>query len=114
LASAKGISLLFEPSEFQAPIIPVLVYDTSALVRQQLFITLGHLICQWSPRDRYQYSERILPIILCGVFDELPDVQATCNLALTDVACSCTQDLYESQVLEKIPEEETEAKELGK
>ncbi|KAG1469096.1 hypothetical protein G6F56_003456 [Rhizopus delemar] len=113
LASAKGLNLLFEFSETQAPVVPGLVYDTSALVRQQLFTTLGHLLCQWSPRDRYQYGERILPIVLSGVFDELPDVQMTCESTLVKVAHSCVYDLYESRILEKIPENELERKELG-
>ncbi|KAG0793123.1 hypothetical protein G6F16_005265 [Rhizopus arrhizus] len=113
MASAKGLPLLFESDEAHQGVVPALIYDTSPLVRQQLFTSLGHLLCQWSPRDRYQYGERILPIILSGVFDELPAVQSTCDSTLTEVADSCVHDLYEAQILESIPEDEKEKKNLG-
>ncbi|EIE92231.1 hypothetical protein RO3G_17038 [Rhizopus delemar RA 99-880] len=114
MASAKGLPLLFESDESHQGIVPALIYDASPLVRQQLFTSLGYLLCQWNPRDRYQYGERILPIILSGVFDELPAVQSTCDSTLTEVANSCVHDLYEAQILESIPEDEKEKKNLGR
>ncbi|KAI7906992.1 armadillo-type protein [Cokeromyces recurvatus] len=108
MASPKGLHSLFEYNEKldKQPIIPGLIYDTSAFVRDNLFTVLGNLLCQWPPRERYQYGEMILPIILSGTFDELPTVQTTCQTSLSKVAKSCTQDLYDAGILQEIPTDE--------
>ncbi|KAK4519466.1 uncharacterized protein ATC70_009702 [Mucor velutinosus] len=104
-ASPKGLHLLFEYNEQldRQPVIPSLIYDNSALVRDNLFIVLGSLLCSWNPRDRYQYGERILPIILSGTLDDLPSVRSTCKASLSDVGRSCTQDLLDADIIKEIP-----------
>lgn len=107
MASPKGLHLLFEFEETlnRQPIIPALVYDASALVRDTLFTVLGKLLCQWSPRERYQYGDRLLPIILAGTFDELPSIQTTCKSSLSRVGQSCTTDLLEADIIQTIPDD---------
>ncbi|KAL9550267.1 hypothetical protein PS6_005649 [Mucor atramentarius] len=104
-ASPKGLHLLFEYNEQldRQPVVPSLIYDNSALVRDNLFIVLGSLLCSWSPRDRYQYGERILPIILSGTLDDLPSVQSTCKASLSNVGRICTQDLLDADIIKEMP-----------
>lgn len=115
-ASPKGLHLLFEYNEKldRQPIVPSLIYDNSALVRDNLFIVLGSLLCNWNPRDRYQYGERILPIILSGTLDDLPSVQTACISSLSRVGKSCTQDLFDADIIKEIPTDEKEAVTIGK
>ena len=51
IATAKGLHLLFEYEATldRQPIVPALMYDASALVRDTLFSVLGKLLCDWSP-----------------------------------------------------------------
>ncbi|KAI8978397.1 hypothetical protein BDB01DRAFT_726215 [Pilobolus umbonatus] len=116
MASPKGLHVLFEYDEEldRQPVVPALVYDTSALVRDQLFIGLGNLLCHWPAYARYQYGDRILPIILAGTFDELPSVQETCKTSLFKVASSCTQDLLDAGIITTIPEDNQEKEKTGK
>ncbi|KAI8078440.1 hypothetical protein BDF21DRAFT_341136 [Thamnidium elegans] len=116
LASAKGLHLLFEYEQVfdRQPIVPALIYDHSPLVRDHLFKALANLLCQWTPRDRYQYGERILPIILSGLFDELPSVQVTCKFSLNQVGQSCTRDLFEADIIHEIPTDDKVSETIGK
>ncbi|KAI9267299.1 hypothetical protein EDC94DRAFT_515524 [Helicostylum pulchrum] len=116
LASAKGMHLLFEYEQVldRQPIVPALIYDHSPLVRDHLFKALANLLCQWDPRDRYQYGERILPIILSGLFDELPSVQVTCKSSLNQVAQSCTRDLFEADIIHEVPTDDKLSETIGK
>ncbi|KAI8377335.1 hypothetical protein BD560DRAFT_54516 [Blakeslea trispora] len=116
VASPKGLHLLFEYDSVldRQPIIPSLVYDTSALVLDNLFSMLGKLLCEWDPRSRYQYGELILPVILSGTLNELPTVQATCKASLFKVGLSCTGDLVDAGVLDVFPTDEKEAEKIGK
>ncbi|KAI8880561.1 hypothetical protein K501DRAFT_224544 [Backusella circina FSU 941] len=115
LASPKGLHLLFEYDEShdRQAIIPSLVFDTSALVRDHLFKMMGRLMCQWEPRERYQNGDRVLPILFSGVFDELPSVQSTCRDSLDYVGSICAQDLYEAGVISHIPSNQQEKETLG-
>lgn len=113
VASPKGLHLLFEESPERQPIVPALVYDTSPLVRDHLFSSLGKLLCNWNPRDRYQYGERILPIILQGTFDELPSVQVTCKSSLSQVGQSCARDLFEADIIHEMPTDPTLSETIG-
>ncbi|KAI9362679.1 hypothetical protein BD770DRAFT_315954 [Pilaira anomala] len=113
LASPKGLHLLFEHVLEREPVVPALIYDHSPLVRDHLFKGLGKLLCDWEPRDRYQYGERILPIILCGVFDELPSVQVTCKSSLNQVGQSCTRDLFEADIIQEIPSDTKVSETIG-
>lgn len=113
LASPKGLHLLFEESSERQPIVPALVYDASPLVRDHLFLSLGKLLCDWSPRDRYQYGERILPIILQGTFDELPSVQVTCKSSLSGVGQSCARDLFEADIIHEMPTDQALSETIG-
>lgn len=114
IASPKGLHLLFEETLERQPIVPALIYDPSALVRDHLFSVLGKLLCHWSPRDRYQYGERILPIILSGTFDELPSVQVTCKSSLSQVGQSCTRDLFEADIIHDLPTDDKLSETIGK
>lgn len=116
LASAKGLHLLFEYEQVfdRQPVVPALIYDHSPLVRDHLFKALAGLLCQWAPRDRYQYGERVLPIILSGLFDELPSVQVTCKSSLSQVGQSCTRDLFEADIIHEIPTDDTVSETIGK
>ncbi|CEP07461.1 hypothetical protein [Parasitella parasitica] len=116
IASPKGLHLLFEHDEKfdKQPIIPALIYDNSALVRDNLFFVLGHLLCSWGPRDRYQYGKHFLPIILSGSLDDLPSIQTTCISSLSQVGKSCTQDLFDADIIKKIPADEQQAVNIGK
>lgn len=116
IASPKGLHLLFEYEEKmdRQPIVPTLIYDASAFVRDSLFTTLGKLLCSWSPRHRYQYGEKIVPIILAGTFDELPSVQSTCLSSLTKVGSSCTRDMFDAGLIQAIPTDTKEAEIMGK
>ncbi|KAI9486569.1 MAG: hypothetical protein EXX96DRAFT_462907, partial [Benjaminiella poitrasii] len=116
MASPRGLHSLFEYNEKldKQPIIPGLIYDTSALVRDNLFTVLGNLLCQWPPRERYQYGEMLLPIILSGTLDELPSVQVTCQSSLSKVGKSCTQDLYDAEILQEMPTDEKLVETIGK
>jgi hypothetical protein len=116
MASPKGLHLLFEYEEKldRQPIVPTLVYDTSAFVRDNLFTVLANLLCSWSPRYRYQYGEKILPVILAGTFDELPSVQSTCLSSLTKVGSSCTRDLFDAGIIHEIPTDTKETEVIGK
>lgn len=115
MASPKGLHRLFEFEETmnRQPIIPSLVYDPSALVRDTLFTVLGRLLCQWLPRERYQYGDRLLPIILSGTFDELPSIQTTCTSSLQQVGQSCTQDLLEAGIIESMPDNNKDSETMG-
>ncbi|KAI8075418.1 uncharacterized protein B0P05DRAFT_151970 [Gilbertella persicaria] len=115
MASPKGLHLLFEYDQVldRQPIVPGLIYDTSALVRDHLFIVLGKLLCEWNPRDRYQYGELVLPIILSGTLDDLPSVQITCKSSMSKVGLSCTQDLVGAGILDTFPADEKEAEIIG-
>lgn len=115
-ASPKGLHLLFEYDEKsdRQPVVPSLIYDNSALVRDNLFIVIGNLLCNWNPRDRYQYGERILPIILSGTLDDLPSVQFTCISSLSKVGKSCTQDLFDADIIKEIPTDEKQQVTIGK
>ena len=66
------------------------------------------------PRDRYQYGDRILPIILSGTFDELPSIQLTCKTSLNKVGHGCTQDLLQAGIISSIPTDDKEAETMGK
>lgn len=112
VASPKGLHLLFEEGERQ-PIVPGLVHDSSPLVRDHLFSVLGKLLCDWAPRDRYQYGERILPIILSGTFDELPSVQVTCKSSISQVGLSCTRDLFEADIIHELPTDDKLSEIIG-
>lgn len=116
LASPKGLHLLFEYEQVfdRQPIVPALIYDHSPLVRDHLFKVLGNLLCHWAPRDRYQYGERILPIILSGTFDELPSVQVTCKSSLNLVGQSCTRDLFEADILHEMPTDDKLSETIGR
>lgn len=115
-ASPKGLHLLFEYNEQldRQPVVPSLIYDNSALVRENLFIVLGSLLCSWSPRDRYQYGERILPIILSGTLDDLPSVQSTCKASLSNVGKICTQDLLDADIIKEMPADDKQVITTGK
>lgn len=95
------------------PLIPGLIYDPSALVRDTLFMVLSNLLCDWPPRFRYQYGGKLLPVILSGKFDELPSVQTTCKSSLMKVSKSCVQDLMEADIIKEVPENEEEIELLG-
>jgi hypothetical protein len=116
MASPKGLYILFEFDDILArqPLVAALIYDTSALVRDTLFTVLGKLLCGWSPRDRYQYGDRLLPIILSGTLDELPSIQTTCQSSLNLVGISCTRDLLEADILPSMPEQEAQSIKIGK
>jgi hypothetical protein len=115
-ASPKGLFLLFEYDKITArlPVIPTMVFDSSAFVRDNLFKVLGKLLWSWSPRARYQYAGDLLPVILAGIFDELPSIQETCNTSLSQVGQSCTRDLLEAKIIDDIPEDPEASKTLGK
>ncbi|KAI8638796.1 hypothetical protein BD408DRAFT_11120 [Parasitella parasitica] len=115
IASPKGLRLLFEHDEKldRQPIVPTLIYDNSALVRDTLFLVLGRLLCSWSPRDRYQYGEQILPIILSGTLDDLPSVQYTCASSISEVGKSCAQDLSDADIIKEVPADEQQAINIG-
>lgn len=115
-ASSKGLHLLFEYDENldRQPVLPSLIYDNSALVRDNLFIVIGNLLCNWNPRDRYQYGGQILPIILSGTLDDLPNVQITCISSLSRVGKSCTQDLFDADIIKEIPTDEKQQVTIGK
>ncbi|CAO3620547.1 unnamed protein product [Mucor fragilis] len=115
IASPKGLHLLFEYNEQldRQPVVPSLIYDNSALVRDNLFIVLGSLLCSWNPRDRYQYGERILPIILSGTLDDLPSVQSTCKASLSNVGRSCTQDLLDADIIKEMPADDKQVITIG-
>lgn len=113
--SPKGLYLLFEDDEKSGrqALVPGLIYDPSAFVRDNLFIVLSNLLCNWSPRYRYQYGGKIFPIILSGKFDDLPSVQATCKSSLVKVSQSCVQDLLDAEIIQQVPNDDHEAELLG-
>ncbi|KAI8969048.1 hypothetical protein BDF20DRAFT_827525 [Mycotypha africana] len=114
MASPKGLYLLFEYDEKmdRQPVIPGLVFDASATVRYNLYTALSTLLCNWPPQERYQYGDRILPVILSGTLDELPDVQSTCRASLSKIGKSCYQDLVQAEIIDDSPvnEKDTETK----
>jgi hypothetical protein len=115
LASPKGLYLLFEYDEGndRQAIIPSLVFDSSALVRDHLFKMIGNLVCKWEPRERYQNGDKILPILFSGVFDELPSVQSTCRESLNHVGGICAQDLHDAGLIAEIPSIQEKKEALG-
>jgi hypothetical protein len=114
MVSPKGLHVLFHDTEEREAIVPALIYDSSALVRDNLFTILGKLLCNWSPRDRYQYGEKLLPIILSGTLDELPSIQSTCKECLKSVGGNCTRDLFEADIIHELPTDERVLETTGK
>lgn len=114
IVSPKGLDLLYEEQGERQAIVPTLIYDSSPFVRDNLFTSLGKLLCNWSPRDRYQYGEKILPIILSGTLDELPSIQSTCQQCLNQVGQSCTRDLVEADIIHELPTDDKVSEAIGK
>ncbi|KAF7732271.1 HEAT repeat-containing protein 2 [Apophysomyces ossiformis] len=109
--SSQGMSQLFEYDEVndRPPVIPALVYDTSASVRSALIIAMGHIFTTWAPLDRYTYADRMLPVLFAATADEL--LVDTSKEILKKVDAVCIQDMVESGILEASEEKEGQGNE---
>ncbi|KAG0176053.1 HEAT repeat-containing protein 2 [Apophysomyces sp. BC1034] len=109
IATSQGTSQLFEYDEDndRRPMVPSLVYDTSAAVRSALMSAMGHVLTAWAPRDRYTYADRILPVLLAGTVDEF--LADTANEILDRVDTVCIQDLVDCGILDEAKDQEKNA-----
>lgn len=95
LCSSQGIAPLSD-------VLKNLVQDHSASVRTTLYTSIGDLLFQWTPVDRYSCAGRVLPVLFTGTADELDPIRYICRGKLDRLGVTCSQDLVDAGVLDQV------------
>ncbi|KAI8337705.1 armadillo-type protein [Chlamydoabsidia padenii] len=88
-----------------------LVQDHSASVRTSLYTSIGDLLLNWTPADRYTHAGRVLPVLFAGLTDELDSIRDICRSKLDQIGVVCCQDLVDAGVVDQV--DETDQVDMG-